>query len=76
MSTTESDIHGVQNTACKIMKKLSKKEKEDFQQNISSKERWITYFKNLWIDPNEADMIEFFNDIYDFNNIQLQEIEL
>jgi hypothetical protein len=30
----------------------------------------------LWTDPDEDDMIEeCFNDIYDFDNIQLEEIE-
>jgi hypothetical protein len=58
------------------MKKLRKKEKDDFQQNIISKKRWITYFKKLWTDPDEADMIELFNENYDFDNIQLQTIEI
>lgn len=31
ISNTESDIYGAQNIACKIMKKLSRKEKDDFQ---------------------------------------------
>jgi hypothetical protein len=38
ISNIESDIYGAQNTACKIMKKLSKKEKDDFQEHHQQRE--------------------------------------
>jgi hypothetical protein len=76
LSSIERDIHGAQNIACKIMKKLNKKEKDDLQLNITSKESWITYFKNFFADSDEEDMIrERYNDVCDFDNIQLEEIE-
>jgi hypothetical protein len=66
-SSIERDVHGDENIACKIMKKVKKRPEVDLQLNIISKGSWITYFKNLWTHHVEEDMkTECINEICDF----------